>query len=409
MCGWVGRRRGTSCPDKPSSVVVGAVGASLQVKKNAPPKKKRWAGAWRAYVRQVRSGSSGPADYGAIARAYRALPAAELEHLRQLGAEGVKRRRRGETSSFGPRRSELLRARTREQLRARWVADVTASSRDREDALARRAVFNSAGDVATVASDVRALSRAEAARARDRKRGVAAALEEFANDEAQQRALREFTRLFTAGEELAGALVPAPCAFGQLFEASTASDEAARAAGRAVGWISSNSKVTNLGEHLDKFWSQAHSTFLERWGDSCTAIEDPDPDERCRKAGMCICTGAGLQLDAFRKGVHVAIKDAYPKGTDARKQRLVGGACALRFVRKIRDDPESDLVTDHSPIEHWMHCGMVYESPFRCTWQSVSRAADPVGELPSGEGRAYIQATDSNTRPRWATACTRWS
>ena len=119
--------------------------------------------------------------------------------------------------------------------------------------------------------------------------------------------------------------------------------------------------------------------------------------------------GAGLQVDAFRKEVRFAIEDAYPKGTDARKQRLVGGACALRFVRKIRDDPESDLVTDHSPIEHWTHCGMVYESPFRCTWQSVSRAADPVGELLNNGARTYNHTTNLNTRPRWAAACTRWS
>ena len=67
--------------------------------------------------------------------------------------------------------------------------------------------------------------------------------------------------------------------------------------------------------------------------------------------------GGRLATGRLSQGVHFAIKDAYPKGTDARKRRLVSGACVLRFVRKIRDDPESDLVTDHSPIEHWVHCG----------------------------------------------------
>jgi hypothetical protein len=312
-------------------------GVSSQAKKNAPRKKNRWSGAWRAYVRLVRSGSNGRADFGAIARAYRALPLAELEQLRLLRAEGVKRRRRGEKSTFGPRRSEVAKARTLGRLRDRWAQDVAASVRDREDELLKHAVFNSAGDVATAVDDVRAISRVEAARARERERGVVAALAEFATGEAQQRALREFTRLFPDGDELADAIVPAPCAFGRLFEASTANDEAVQAAGRAVGWLSSNYKVSKLGEHLDKFWSQSHIAFLARWGDACTAIEDPSPDERCREAGMCICTGTGLELVALKNSVYRSIKEAYPRRTETRKQRLVGGGCVLRFVGDIRD------------------------------------------------------------------------
>ena len=383
-----------------SAAVVGVIGVSLQVKTNAQRKKNRWAGAWRAYVRLVRLGSNGRADFGAMARAYRALPLAELEQLRLLSAEGVKRRRRGEESTFGPRRNDVAKARTLARLRARWSQDVAASVRGREDELLKHAVFNSVGDVAPVVVGVRALSRAEAARVRERERDVVATLAEFASGDAQQRALRGFTRLFPEGEELAGAILPAPCAFGRMFEASTANDEAVQAASRAVGWLSSNYKASNLGEHLDKFWSLAHSTFLERWGDMCTAVEDPPLDERCREAGMCICTGAGLQWGAIQNSVYRSIKEAYPRRTDARKQSLVGGACVLRFVREFREDSDSDLVADDNPIEHWLHCGMVYESPFRCTWHIVSRATDPVGELPSGDGRAYIQAPSCNTRPR---------
>ena len=89
-----------------------------------------------------------------------------------------------------------------------------------------------------------------------------------------------------------------------------------------------------------------------------------------------------------------------PTRNKAKKALLVDGFVVLRFRRDHGGDsglalalPDAMPGSESLPaLDHWLHIGLAYLSPYRPTFHRLICAAHPVGEPVATAHRRYVKA-----------------
>ncbi|CAK0814851.1 unnamed protein product, partial [Prorocentrum cordatum] len=363
------------------------------------PARRRYrgfGGAWRAFVRQQTLGRTGSPDFAELGRAYAALSAEQKSVLMEVGQAATRAARAGNKTPFGGS-SRSLEARARKADLARRVQDLSESK--------RAALLNSAGgiqgDVAvatydgiigiassnpkhlTEMADCRQLERAERAwRASDKalindvvskwcSEDGAAAREKCLSHESEIKArLNEFLPV-----------VPPRQGF-QLFEWEPVGVLERVARGLSVH----RSIVPDIFAALAKYWDDIH--------DAIDHQPRPEWDENdcsgsgisaCTFASMCVCKGAGLEVQKFVDHFDAAVKLACPVGRIRTESLAHGYICVYVFAQRQPTDDDEDIdvatngLVERLPIvdDMWLHIGSHSLSPWRSCFQTLRGPTGP--------------------------------
>ena len=113
------------------------------------------------------------------------------------------------------------------------------------------------------------------------------------------------------------------------------------------------------------------------------------PMSPCQEHGICCCSRRGKQLLQTRAQNHVLLKNSFPKANKELRQLLVDGSIVVRYSRGDREDDldawaqearnllgEADDSDEHGNA-HWLHIGLLYQKPFRPTYQELRSLGSP--------------------------------
>lgn len=159
---------------------------------------------------------------------------------------------------------------------------------------------------------------------------------------------------------------------------------------QGCAWACAASKRSNVGPCLEEGWAEDHKTVMHS---SCPAVEADAPlSTPCRDAGICICSGEGLELYRFRNAILKNMKLTF-KNT-SKRALLAEGFIVAHFVNMGaaagQGHPMADAGIGGPALEDlWLHVGMQYFSPYRPTFHRMLQVEDP--GLDDGTSWTYLK------------------
>ncbi|CAK0794624.1 unnamed protein product, partial [Prorocentrum cordatum] len=363
-----------------------------------PPVKKRFlgfGGAWRAFVRQQSLGKKGSPDFAELAKAYAVLSAAEKNQLRQMGKAATRAARAGNKTPFGGS-SRSLEARARKAALARQVNEL----HERKLAALLGSSGGVQGDIAVATYDgiisiassnpkhladmteLRQLERAERAWRQSDQIVMHDAVSKWCSEtgvEARAACLFHESAISNRLDEFLP-IVP-PCQGFQLFEW-----EPVGVLDRVKSALSVHRRfIADTFAALAKFWDDFHGTIdhhpRPEWDENdCADIP------ACMRAGMCVCTGAGLEVGQFVEKFDAAVKKACPVGRIRTEHLAHGYIVAYVFAQRQPADDEKEIniatdgIVEGLPIVDgkWLHIGHHNLSPWRSCFQLLNGPTGPM-------------------------------
>jgi hypothetical protein len=177
-------------------------------------------------------------------------------------------------------------------------------------------------------------------------------------------------------------MVPVPFASGVAFEFAP---NAADTCEQAFCYIEKHRGATKLGSAFDKDWARRHAMVKE---DGLAPVPLRPAleleQDKCREAGVCLCSNIGMRIKAFFKKVcNGVLKPTCKPGSQARAL-LTGGSLVLGLLSvekpgkgvKVRD-LEAPKFIEHKELVHWYHIGLQYLSPYKPCFHVLIASAKP--------------------------------
>lgn len=160
---------------------------------------------------------------------------------------------------------------------------------------------------------------------------------------------------------------------------------------KTVACAQKASKVTNLPFALEQDWMELNKLVQAA---DCPALP-PNVSEsvsKCYTAGMCLCSGSGIKLDAIASGFLRLMKRVFPKSSEHYTTLLNGGV-----VVRISGEPDSDdldaVVAMECPFpDEFYHIGLQYLKPYRPTFLRVVAEEGGEEDLVGGFRVLHAQA-----------------
>ena len=321
-------------------------------------------GPWRAYVRQQAS-----SDLRAVAERYRALGPAELEALREEGAQARDAARRGvaQGTSFGPKRAEIARA-TRQRLAESRLARLDG------------AVGKLSVDTVLAVADTLARSPSEVVKEL-RAMNKLANRAEREEEESDRLALVEYDAEHSARyrEQLVPHAPHAKCVAESLVAVPASSDHpvvelaperTASVVDSMFAWEQDHLRKTNLLSTSAAVWERLHNIVPAKAVSEATMEDDEEPAEeyplsKCWVAGVCLCTPDGKRLFRLRNAWLRILKQACPRLNPEHKELLARGRvfCKVILTPVFADgSPRDALFWGTDPV--WFQIARMQFSPY---------------------------------------------
>eukprot|EP00971_Amphidinium_carterae_P352702 6492709-Amphidinium_carterae.2 len=162
-----------------------------------------------------------------------------------------------------------------------------------------------------------------------------------------------------------------------------------RAATAAMGYASHSMK-TNLGKCVEQEWHELHRLLQapQSTGEPSAKV----PRKPCVIAGMCLCSGRGKLVRQFRNRLYQHLKLCLASKTG--KTLMADGNVVVSLTSRALEG-HVDIV-EAEPLQIWLHLGLMYLRPYRCTWQQLLAIEPPSCEetIATSLGRQYLQDID---------------
>ena len=140
-----------------------------------------------------------------------------------------------------------------------------------------------------------------------------------------------------------------------------------RAATQGCAYACANRRA-NLGVALQQHWDDQHQIIQEQ---QCPALKRVAANKsQCASAGVCVCSGAGRELQRFRARVMKVMKGTLFKEPSLKRLLSQGSVCM-------------HLASDSQ--DWWLQVAMMYYKPVRPTYHLLE-PVDVEGPLPVGAG-----------------------
>ena len=148
-------------------------------------------------------------------------------------------------------------------------------------------------------------------------------------------------------------------AYGQAFFGHFDFRSNARSvAEHVVSFTRGSKKYSDFVAYLETEWARMHQPIMH--DDGSVISEATKTSSECQRAGICVCSGDGLELKQFTSRWSSFLKKAFPKGE----------------LRELLD--EADVVcglacetVDGRPEAFWWHLGYCRWSPYNVAMQKL--------------------------------------
>ena len=355
-------------------------------KPDRPKQRAGFGGPWRAWIRKKMKSLK---THGReVKQSYHIAKRENTAEYRDAVAAGSEATKAGRTrgSGFGKKRSAVLRTASAASRAYRALL-----ARVPDDDVAERSFMLAQHSHATGATVAQTLS---VSRAGQREAAVRARLAEGENAATLSKYQKEIgDSVLGAVRQMCPALAHLPMSaeaspHGVFLIASKPTDEDILCAWE---WAAANSQSSALATRLDTYWDLSHRPIADH-GVEAPEVPAPSP---CYKAGICICSDSGPELQARAKRFSNYIKQACPIRSDMR-ERLVNGQLVAKVTNGVQIDPDDLLaVAAQGENELWFHFGHMTLAPFQPGMLQVEpvESLTEVGESPH---RVYLRSK------RWA-------
>ena len=129
---------------------------------------------------------------------------------------------------------------------------------------------------------------------------------------------------------------------------------------RLCSWTCS-SQSSNHGPALDQLWGDIHKTVEVGLTMQDVEGEVSLKPSRCQEAGVCVCTGPGVQLAALRQALFRSLKKHFATKDD--KELLVQGFIAFRLFTQTEQE---------GTLEIWHHISLMSLNPYFPVLQAMT-------------------------------------
>ncbi|CAK0855085.1 unnamed protein product, partial [Prorocentrum cordatum] len=343
------------------------------VKEKPAPSKRQFGhgGAWRAFVRQRTLGQKGSPAFKLLSQGYRELTPDEKVKLKEVGKTATRAARAGNKRPFGDKTRQLQRSYMKS------IADTMVKDRTKERVITEGIAACSASGEPAIAADDGAIymkttsSTALADIAEVRK---ATRLEQQCRAEEKLHS----SKAMQSWCEGAGVDSRAAClsdeAFHRLEESMPVpfpSTELKVFEWEPMDVLDRVKRGLSIHRHVIADVFAALITVWDKIHDTIDHVPKPDWDVNddagipsCMEAGMCVCSGHGIDVGKIVKNFDSALKKAVPVGK-VRKDVLVPGfivGCAFGQRQPTEDEGDevdirtSGLVEGLPVVESkWLH------------------------------------------------------
>eukprot|EP00971_Amphidinium_carterae_P258546 5131593-Amphidinium_carterae.3 len=313
------------------------------------------AGLWRAWIRHHTLGQRGVCDFKALAADMRAAKQRQdplLVLLGQIGKAGKAASKKvGQRSSLGLRTKErqrmrLVQQRTSLSLRSQGLTTL-------QKALALSQDVHTSG-IAGIMKSAKRMQKLDGLAKKEGKEQQLNILKQY-GDVVGKPLVETLKRVLPNLPVEPEHIHPVPARTCTAFWLPCLGSEAASA---ATAYASASSK-TNLGTALDKEWSERHEAVTSK----IAPDEQQYPQQKCRDAGLCLCSVEGKSICKLRETTLAIIKNQLKN--PLKKEQFKKAEIVLQFAREECCELH---VLDQDPGHEWVHVGNLKLSPYQLVY-----------------------------------------
>eukprot|EP00971_Amphidinium_carterae_P217125 4310257-Amphidinium_carterae.1 len=348
-------------------------------------KKKGAGGSWRAFVHQRTHGQKGNVNFRALSVQYKAEHARGNREIASLGRRATRTAflniaKKGHTA-FGPSSKLVQRTCARIARHVFWEVHKGKAPQERADALAVAWQLQR-GDLKGTVSLLRVNRALDSKKRRTNEQTDVQVLENFEKGMGQRATERLAAKLPEFCKAFSGVLTPIPLPLGHCVSINIAGHEVATAALS----LASATRRTNFACNVEKEWVDLRRLVQPL---PCGIIPCQRRNMPCQAAGVCVCSESGKVKWRVHKRLLALIKVQYPLKTGT---VMLAEALTVVCMESIVLVDGVQSVTSRI----WLHLGLAYFNPWKCTWQRLLPIECPPGECldVAAQKRQYLKATN---------------